>query len=86
MLYAAHEDQEAVTEYRAALAGTPDDAALKRGLERARKKLGQDTAKAASSRPRPRACRGRRPSPPTKSLPTPSPRQRRAEPAAEEQQ
>jgi serine/threonine-protein kinase len=55
MLYAAHEYPESVTEYRAALAGAPDDAALKRGLERARKKLGQDKAKAAASAPRPRA-------------------------------
>ena len=49
MLYAAHEYEESVTEYRAALAGAPDDAALKRGLDRARKKLGQDKAKTAAS-------------------------------------
>jgi serine/threonine-protein kinase len=56
MLYAAHEYQESVSEYRAALGGAPDDAALKRGLERARKKLGQDKAKAAAAaRPRSRS-------------------------------
>jgi tetratricopeptide (TPR) repeat protein len=54
MLYAARDYEESVAEYRAALAGTPDDAALKRGLDRARKKLGQDKAKAAASSPRPR--------------------------------
>ena len=52
MLYAAHEYEESVSEYRAALAGAPDDAALKRGLDRARKKLGPDKAKAAASSPR----------------------------------
>ena len=49
---------------RAALAGTPDDAALKRGLDRARKKLGQDKAKArrrARSRSRRRRRRGAEP-------------------------
>jgi tetratricopeptide (TPR) repeat protein len=54
MLYAARDYQESVAEYRAALAGAPDDAAVKRGLDRARKKLGQDKAKAAASSPRPR--------------------------------
>jgi serine/threonine protein kinase len=55
MLYAAQEYEESVAEYRAALAGAPDDAALKRGLDRARKKLGQDKAKAAASSSRTRA-------------------------------
>ena len=54
MLYAARDYQESVAEYRAALEGAPDDAVLKRGLDRARKKLGQDKAKAAASSPRPR--------------------------------
>jgi serine/threonine protein kinase len=52
MLYAAKEYKDAVDEYRIAIAGRPDDEALKRGLERARKKVGADKAAAA---PRPRA-------------------------------
>ena len=42
MLYAAHEYKDSVDEYRIALAGHPDDDSLKRGLERARKKLGAE--------------------------------------------
>jgi len=52
MLYAAHEYKDSVDEYRIALAGHPDDDSLKRGLERARKKLG---AEKAAARPRPKA-------------------------------
>jgi tetratricopeptide (TPR) repeat protein len=53
MLYAAHEYKDAVDEYQIALAGKPDDDALKRGLERARKKLGTEkaTAKATARKP-----------------------------------
>jgi serine/threonine protein kinase len=40
MLYAAKEYKDAVDEYRLAIAGKPDDPALKRGLDRARKKAG----------------------------------------------
>jgi serine/threonine protein kinase/tetratricopeptide (TPR) repeat protein len=39
MLYAAHEYRDSVDEYRLAIAGRPDDATLKRGLDRARKKI-----------------------------------------------
>src|SRR5204862_8210275 len=39
MLYAAHEYESSVAEYQSALAGRPDDDTLKRGLDRARKKL-----------------------------------------------
>src|SRR4029079_16846886 len=39
MLYAAGEYESSVAEYKTALQGRPDDAALKRGLDRARKKL-----------------------------------------------
>ena len=59
MLYAAHEYKDSVDEYRLAMAGRPDDATLKRGLDRARKKIVADkparprakarTAKAAPS-------------------------------------
>ena len=42
MLYAAHEYKDSVDEYRIALAGHPDDDTLKRGLERARKKVGAE--------------------------------------------
>jgi len=59
MLYAAHEYKDSVDEYRLAMAARPDDPALKRGLDRARKKIVADkparprakarTAKAASS-------------------------------------
>jgi len=59
MLYAAHEYKDSVDEYRLAMAGRPDDPALKRGLDRARKKIVADkparprakarAAKAASS-------------------------------------
>ncbi len=86
MLYAAHEYEESVTEYRAALAGAPDDAALKRGLDRARKKLGQDKAKAAAPSPRTKTkTKARRRARPARRLrlrkkkpPTPRPRHRRA--------
>jgi tetratricopeptide (TPR) repeat protein len=40
VLYASKGYQESVAEYQKALAGRPDDASLKRGLDRARKKLG----------------------------------------------
>jgi hypothetical protein len=49
MLYAAHEYKDSVDEYRIALAGHPDDDTLKRGLERARKKVG---AEKPAARPR----------------------------------
>jgi len=52
MLYAAHEYKDSVDEYRIALAGHPDDDSLKRGLERARKKLG---AEKVAARPRAKA-------------------------------
>jgi serine/threonine protein kinase len=52
MLYAAREYKDSVDEYRIALAGHPDDDSLKRGLERARKKLG---AEKAAARPQPKA-------------------------------
>jgi eukaryotic-like serine/threonine-protein kinase len=54
-LYAAHQYQESVTEYRAAIEAGSDDVAVKRGLERARKKLGADKA---GSRSRARARAG----------------------------
>ena len=47
MLYAAHEYKDSVDEYRLALAGRPDDDTLKRGLERARKKLGAEKVRRA---------------------------------------
>jgi tetratricopeptide (TPR) repeat protein len=53
MLYAAKEYKDAVDEYRLAIAGRPDDPALKRGLDRARKKM------ASGEKPaRPRAAGG----------------------------
>jgi hypothetical protein len=42
MLYAAHEFKDSVDEYRLAIAGRPDDPTLKRGLDRARKKVVSD--------------------------------------------
>jgi hypothetical protein len=48
-LYASKAYKDAVDEYRLAIAAQPDDAVLKRGLDRARKKLGAEKA------PRPRA-------------------------------
>ena len=50
MLYAAHEYKDSVDEYRIALAGHPDDDSLKRGLERARKKLGAEKVRGAAAR------------------------------------
>jgi hypothetical protein len=45
MLYAAGEYESAVAEYKTALAGSPDNAAvLKRGLDRARKKMAAEKA------------------------------------------
>jgi hypothetical protein len=53
MLYAAKEYKDAVDEYRLAIAGRPDDPSLKRGLDRARKKM------ASGEKPaRPRAAGG----------------------------
>jgi hypothetical protein len=51
-LYAAHDYDSSVTEYRAAVAGKPGDATLKRGLDRARKKLAAE--KAPRARPKAR--------------------------------
>jgi tetratricopeptide (TPR) repeat protein len=42
MLYAAHEFKDSVDEYRLAIAGRPDDPTLKRGLDRARRKVVPD--------------------------------------------
>ena len=65
MLYAAHEYEDSVDEYRLALAGRPDDATLKRGLDRARKKLGRRQAGAARAQRRaPRRPRRRTTRPP----------------------
>ena len=55
MLYAAHEYKDSVDEYRLALAGRPDDATLKRGLDRARKKSVAD--KPARPRAKTRAAK-----------------------------
>ncbi len=52
MLYAAHEYKDAVDEYRLALAGRPDDDTIKRGLDRARKKLGAGKASHARGKAR----------------------------------
>jgi hypothetical protein len=43
-LYAAHTYAESVSEYQTALAAKPDDVTIKRGLDRARRKLGSDRA------------------------------------------
>jgi serine/threonine protein kinase/tetratricopeptide (TPR) repeat protein len=55
LLYAAHEYKDSVDEYQLAIAGRPDDAALKRGLDRARKKLVAE--KPVAARPRKKAAR-----------------------------
>jgi serine/threonine protein kinase/tetratricopeptide (TPR) repeat protein len=48
MLYAAHEDAEAIAEYNRALRARPGDAAFKRGIERAQRRLGRHAKRAAS--------------------------------------
>ena len=91
MLYAAHEYKDSVDEYRLAIAGRPDDATLKRGLDRARKKVVADkparpraktrAAKAAASDDAPAESgddAAKTAAPPAPSAP--------AEPAAGEQQ
>ena len=55
MLYAAHEFKASVDEYRLAIAGRPDDPTLKRGLDRARKKVVSD--KPARPRAKTRAAK-----------------------------
>ena len=52
MLYAAHEYKDSVDEYRLAMAGRPDDATLKRGLDRARKKIVADKPARARAKTR----------------------------------
>jgi tetratricopeptide (TPR) repeat protein len=90
MLYAAKEYKDAVDEYRLAIAGRPDDPALKRGLDRARKKLGSE--KQAATRPRKaRAAKaaGAGDDAPAESgddADKPAPPSAPAEPAADEQQ
>jgi serine/threonine protein kinase len=42
MLYAAREYESSLEEYRTAIAANPDDEALKRGFDRARKKIGAE--------------------------------------------
>jgi serine/threonine protein kinase len=54
-LYAAHDFEASVTEYKAAIAVKSGDAALKRGLDRARKKLAAE--KAPRTRAKPRAAK-----------------------------
>jgi eukaryotic-like serine/threonine-protein kinase len=54
-LHAAHKDEEAVTEYRRAIAAKPDDRGFERGLGRARRALdagGPSARRAAAPRPR----------------------------------
>jgi tetratricopeptide (TPR) repeat protein len=57
MLYAAGEYESSVAEYKTALQGSPDDTALKRGLDRARKKAGVAKAPRARSGGKGRAAK-----------------------------
>ena len=87
-LYAAKEYKDSVDEYRLALAGKPDDATLKRGLERARKKVGADKparprAKARVAKAPAARRRARRASPTRRGQDAPP--SAPAEPAADEQ-
>jgi serine/threonine protein kinase len=92
MLYAAKEYKDAVDEYRLAIAGKPDDPALKRGLDRARKKAGSEKparprAKAQTAKAAKASSGGDEAAPAetTDDAEKPMPPSAPAEPAADEQ-
>jgi tetratricopeptide (TPR) repeat protein len=79
MLYAANEDAEAIAEYGRALRAKPGDAVLKRGMQRAQRRLGRHAQRAATRATVP--ARAKEETASAATAPSAAP-----EPAADEQQ
>ena len=85
MLYAANEDAEAIAEYTRALRARPGDAVLKRGMQRAQRRLGRHAQRAAGRSAAP--VRGKQETAAVApSALAPAPSAPAPEPAADEQQ